>query len=171
MIKFGKASGSIGAGAFCCGLSVLWMAFYTTIMILIENNYRDFRVDESFFSEPRVLITFILMGSASLFIFILGVLEIKRGLTDKKVRANGKRSVCRIEDFKVRSNRYGHSIRMKVKFKTASGQQDYYSASVGQDAINKFKQGMMIECYVLGENCYVDKDNLRAVETGEDLFQ
>ena len=60
---------------------------------------------------------------------------------------------------------------MKVKFKTASGQQDYYSASVGQDAINMFKQGTMIECYVLGENCYVDKNNLRAVETEEDLFQ
>ena len=168
MIKFGKASGSIGAGAFCCGLAVLWMAFYTTIMILIENNYRDFRVDESFFGEPRVLITFILMGSASLFIFILGVLEIKRGLTDKKVRANGKRSVCRIEDFKVRSNRYGHTIWMDVRFKTASGKEDHYSARVGQDAINKFKQGMSVECYVLGENCYVDPKNLRLVEK-EDL--
>ena len=171
MIRFGKSSGSIGLGAFYCGLGIFVIAFYTIIMILINNDYREFKVDASIFYEARIVITFTLLACVSLWIFTLGVFEIKRGLTDKKVRANGKRSVCRIEDFKVRSNRYGHSIRMKVKFKTASGQQDYYSASVGQDAINKFKQGMSVECYVLGENCYVDKNNLRAVETEEDLFQ
>ena len=171
MIRLGKASGSIGLGAFYCGLGIIVMAFYTTILILTENNYRDFRVDESLFTEPRVIIMFILLACVSLWVFTLGVFEIKRGLTDKKVRANGKRSVCRIEDFKVRSNRYGHTIWMDVRFKTASGKEDRYSARVGQDAINKFKQGTMIECYVLGENCYVDKNNLRAVETEEDLFQ
>ena len=168
MIRLGKASGSIGLGAFYCGLGIFVMAFYTIIMILINNSYREFKVDASVFDEPRLVVSFTLLACISLFIFILGVFEIKRGLTDKKVRANGKRSVCRIENFKVRSNRYGHTIWMDVKFKTASGKEDRYSAKVGQDAINKFQQGMSVECYVLGENCYVDPKNLRLVER-EDL--
>ena len=168
MIRLGKASGSVGLGAFYCGLGVFMIAFYTIIMILINNSYREFKVDASVFDEPRIVVSFTLLACVSLWIFIMGVFEIKRGLTDKKVRANGKRSVCRIEDFKVRSNRYGHMIWMDVKFKTASGKEDRYSARVGQDAINKFQQGMSVECYVLGENCYVDPKNLRLVER-EDL--
>ena len=168
MIRLGKASGSIGLGAFYCGLGVFVIAFYTIIMTLINNSYREFKVDASVFDEPRLVVSFTLLACVSLFIFIMGVFEIKRGLTDKKVRANGKRSVCRIENFKVRSNRYGHTIWMDVKFKTASGKEDRYSAKVGQDAINKFQQGMSVECYVLGENCYVDPKNLRLVER-EDL--
>ena len=171
MIRLGKASGSIGLGAFYCGLGIFVIAFYTVIMTLINNSYREFKVDASVFDEARIVISFTLLACISLWIFIMGVFEIKRGLTDKKVRANGKRSVCRIEDFKVRSYRYGHTIWMDVKFKTASGKEDRYSARVGQDAINKFQQGMSVECYVLGENCFVDKNNLRAVETEEDLFQ
>ena len=168
MIRLGKASGSVGLGAFYCGLGVFMIAFYTIIMILINNSYREFKVDASIFGEPRIVISFTLLVCVSLWMFVLGVFEIKRGLTDKKVRANGKRSVCRIEDFKVRSNRYGHTIWMDVKFKTASGKEDRYSARVGQDAINRFQQGMSVECYVLGENCYVDPKNLRLVER-EDL--
>ena len=168
MIRLGKASGSVGLGAFYCGLGVFMIAFYTIIMILINNSYREFKVDASIFGEPRIVISFTLLVCVSLWMFVLGVFEIKRGLTDKKVRANGKRSVCRIEDFKVRSNRDGHTIWMDVKFKTASGKEDRYSARVGQDAINRFQQGMSVECYVLGENCYVDPKNLRLVER-EDL--
>ena len=168
MIRLGKASGSVGLGAFYCGLGVFMIAFYTIIMILINNSYREFKVAASIFGEPRIVISFTLLVCVSLWMFVLGVFEIKRGLTDKKVRANGKRSVCRIEDFKVRSNRYGHTIWMDVKFKTASGKEDRYSARVGQDAINRFQQGMSVECYVLGENCYVDPKNLRLVER-EDL--
>ena len=164
MIRLGKASGSIGLGAFYCGLGIFVMAFYTIIMTLINNGYREFKVDASVFDEPRLVVSFVLLACVSLWIFTLGVFEIKRGLIDKKVRANGKRSVCRIEDFKVRSNRYGHTIWMDVRFKTASGKEDRYSAKVGQDAINKFQQGMSVECYVLGENCYVDPKNLRLVE-------
>lgn len=140
------------------------MAFYTIIMTLINNGYREFKVDASVFDEPKLVVSFALLACVSLWIFTLGVFEIKRGIIDKKVRANGKRSVCRIEDFKVRSNRYGHTIWMDVRFKTASGKEDRYSAKVGQDAINKFQQGMSVECYVLGENCYVDPKNLRLVE-------
>ena len=168
MIRLGKASGSVGLGAFYCGLGIFVIAFYTVIMTLINNSYREFKVDASVFDEPRIVVSFTLLVCVSLWMFVLGVFEIKRGLTDKKVRANGKRSVCRIEDFKVRSNRYGHTIWMDVKFKTASGKEDRYSARVGQDAINKFQQGMSVECYVLGENCYVDPKNLRLVER-EDL--
>ena len=164
MIRLGKASGSIGLGAFYCGLGIFVMAFYTIIMTLINNGYREFKVDASVFDEPRLVVSFVLLACVSLWIFTLGVFEIKRGLIDKKVRANGKRSVCRIEDFKVRSNRYGHTIWMDVRFKTASGKEGRYSAKVGQDAINRFQQGMSVECYVLGENCYVDPKNLRLVE-------
>lgn len=167
MIRLGKASGSIGRGAFYCGLGIFVIGFYMIILILINNSYREFKVDASIFDDLRIVIMFILLACVVLWIFTLGVFEIKRGLTDKKVRANGKRSVCRIEDFEVRSNRYGHTIWMDVRFKTASGKEDRYSARVGEDAINRFQQGMKIECYVLGEECYVDPKNIKAVESEE----
>ena len=56
---------------------------------------------------------------------------------------------------------------MDVSYKTQSGKKDIYSARVHQNAINRFQQGMTIECYVLGKDCYVDPNNLRAVEKEE----
>ena len=86
MIRLGKASGSIGLGAFYCGLGIFVIAFYTVVMTLINNSYREFKVDASVFDEPRIVVSFTLLACVSLWIFIMGVFEIKRGLTDKKVK-------------------------------------------------------------------------------------
>ena len=57
---------------------------------------------------------------------------------------------------------------MDVKFKTQSGKEGTYSARVNDEAITNIKKGMVLECLVLGEECYIDPDNIKIVD--EDTF-
>ena len=163
-MRLGKSSGSIGLGAFFIVLSLILtgLLFYVFSLIIELNT----KYDENYFTMANGMTGFmaIVVSLMTLFVFVMGVLNIKKGLTDKKVKAHGKKSVCTIKEFKVLRSRYSASIWMDVTFKTESGKEDHYSARVHQDAINRFQQGMRVECYVLGENCYVDPNNLRAVE-------
>ena len=163
-MRLGKSSGSIGLGAFFIVISLILTGLLIYVFSLIIELYTKY--DENYFTMANGMTGFmaVVVSLMTPFVFVMGVLNIKKGLTDKKVKAHGKKSVCTIKEFKVTHSRYSATIWMDVKFKTQSGKEDVYSARVHQDAINRFQQGMRVECYVLGENCYVDPDNLRVVE-------
>ena len=108
-----KSSGSIGMGAFLIGTSVFIITLYVVMMSVI---YGDIG---GIFEYSRAAFSIILIGSMCLFLVIMGAISIRKGLIEKKVKANGRRSTCVIEEFKVIGHRYGHSIWMKVKFKTS----------------------------------------------------
>ena len=163
-MRLGKTSGSIGLGVFFIVIGLLMTGLLSFIFYLnIDMSNRD---GGSFSTTADTMTTImpIFLSLMTLIVFFMGIRSIVRGLIDKKVKAHGKKSVCTIKEFKVTSNRYSATIWMDVKFKTQSGKEDIYSARVHQDAINRFQQGMKFECYVLGENCYVDPNNLRVVE-------
>lgn len=113
-----------------------------------------------------VLIAF--MPFLALMLFAMGVFLVRRGIINKKVAAEGKKGTCVIEKFQTVGGRGKATIWMTVSYLDDSGQKQNYAARVNDEAITNLKKGMRIECYVLGNECYVDPNNIRVVD--EDNF-
>lgn len=150
-----KSQGSVGGGIFLIvfGLVFIGVGFWALPMAGYTVIY-----------APMLII----MIAAGALMLVAGITTVRRGNIDQKVAQHGKRSTCIVSEFRVIGRRYGHSIWMDVIYKDEHGTDRRYSARVGTDAITNLKKGMRIECYVLGNDCYVDTNNIRVVD--EDIF-
>ena len=151
----GRYQGSVGGGVFFIIFSLMLMGV-------------GFWMLSSFGFSSIHSLMFVVMIMAGAFTLVVGIMTIRRGKIDQKVAKHGKRSTCIVSEFRVIGRRYGHSIWMDVIYKDEHGIDRRYSARVGTDAITNLKKGMRIECYVLGNECYVDPNNIRVVD--EDNF-
>ena len=147
----GRYQGSVGGGVFFIIFSLVFMGV-------------GFWMLSSFGFSSMTSLMFVVMIMAGAFTLVVGIMAIRRGKIDQKVAKHGKRSTCIVSEFRVIGRRYGHTIWMDVIYKDEHGIDRRYSASVGTDAITNLKKGMRIECYVLGNECYVDPNNIRVVD-------
>ena len=120
-MRLGKSSGSIGLGAFFIVISLILTGLLIYVFSLIIELYTKY--DENYFTMANGMTAFmaIFVSLMTLFVFVMGVINIKKGLTDKKVKAHGKKSVCTIKEFKVTHSRFSASLWMDVSYKTQSG--------------------------------------------------
>ena len=151
----GRYQGSVGGGVFFIIFSLVFMGVGFWMLSSL-----------GFSSMTSLMFVFMIMIGA--FTLVVGIMAIRRGKIDQKVAKHGKRSTCIVSEFRVIGHRYGHSIWMDVIYKDEHGIDRRYSAKVGTDAITNLKKGMRIECFVLGNECYVDPNNIRVVD--EDNF-
>ena len=151
----GRYQGSVGGGVFFIIFSLVFMGVGFWMLSSL-----------GFSSMTSLMFVFMIMIGA--FTLVVGIMAIRRGKIDQKVAQHGKRSTCIVSEFRVIGHRYGHSIWMDVIYKDEHGIDRRYSAKVGTDAITNLKKGMRIECFVLGNECYVDPNNIRVVD--EDTF-
>ena len=56
---------------------------------------------------------------------------------------------------------------MTVSYVDDSGQKQKYAAIVNDEAITNLKKGMVLECRILGQECYIDPNNIKVIEGGE----
>lgn len=151
----GRYQGSVGGGVFFIIFSLVFMGVGFWML------------SRSGFSSMTSLM-FVVMIMIGAFMLVVGIMTVRRGKIGQKVAQHGRKSTCIVSEFRVIGHRYGHSIWMDVIYKDEHGIDRRYSASVGTDAITNLKKGMRIECYVLGNECYVDPNNIRVVD--EDNF-
>ena len=151
----GRYQGSVGGGVFFIIFSLVFMGV-------------GFWMLSSFGFSSMTSLMFVVMIMIGAFLLVAGITTVRRGKINQKVAQHGKRSTCIVSEFRVIGRRYGHSIWMDAIYKDEHGIDRRYSASVGTDAITNLKKGMRIECYVLGNECYVDPNNIRVVD--EDNF-
>jgi len=151
----GRYQGSVGGGVFFIIFSLVFMG--VGFWMLSTAGFAGM-------FAPMLII----MIAAGALMLVAGITTVRRGKIDQKVAQHGKRSTCIVSEFRVIGRRYGHSIWMDVIYKDEHGMDRRYSARVGTDAITNLKKGMRIECYVLGNECYVDTNNIRVVD--EDNF-
>ena len=145
-----RTQGSIAGGvAFIFG-SALFLAF--TIISIVKNGW------------DILSFVFALLALLCLAFAIFGI---RRGLINKKVAAKGRRGRCVIEKFETVGGRGPATIWMTVSYVDDSGQKQKYAARVNDEAITNFKKGMVLECRILGKECYVDPDNIRVIEGEE----
>ena len=127
-----------------------------------------FMIVDIFRNESIVLI--IAMGLIALICLAIAIFGIRRGLTNKEVAARGRRGRCVIEKFETIGGRRGETtIWMTVSYVDDSGQKQNYAARVNDEAITNLKKGMVLECRILGKECYVDPDNISVIE-GEEAY-
>ena len=150
-----KSQGSIGYGILFISLDMV------CVVIIIMG----FLTAKSSNDGMSLLIP---LGLAALFCFSIGIYGLYRGIVNQKVAKKGIKSTCVVEKFTTIGGRGPATIWMDVKFKTQSGKEAIYSARVNDEAITTLKKGMVLECLVLGEECYIDPDNIRIVD--EDTF-
>ena len=112
-----------------------------------------------------VLIAF--MPFLALMLFAMGVFLVRRGIINKKVAAEGKKGTCVIEKFQTVGGRGKATIWMTVSYLDDSGQKQNYAARVNDEAITNLKKGMVLECRILGKECYIDPNNIKVIEGGE----
>ena len=151
-----KSQGSIGYGILFISLGMV------CVVIIIMG----FLTAKSSNDGMSLLIP---LGLAALFCFSICIYGLYRGIVNQKVAKKGIKSTCVVEKFTTIGGRGPATIWMDVKFKTQSGKEAIYSARVNDEAITTLKKGMVLECLVLGEECYIDPDNIRIVD--EDLFK
>ena len=145
-----RTQGSIAGGvAFIFG-SALFLAF--TIISIVKNGW------------DILSFVFALLALICLAFAIFGI---RRGLINKKVAAKGRRGRCVIEQFETVGGRGPATIWMTVSYVDDSGQKQKYAARVNDEAITNLKKGMVLECRILGKECYVDPDNIRVIEGEE----
>lgn len=153
--KLEKSQGSIGLG-------VLFISLGIVCVVLIIMGFVTAK------SSNDALSLLFPLGLAALFCFPIGIYGLYRGIVNQKVAEKGIKSTCVVEKFTTIGGRGPATIWMDVKFKTQSGKEGTYSARVNDEAITNIKKGMVLECLVLGEECYIDPDNIKIVD--EDTF-
>lgn len=127
-----------------------------------------FMIVDIFRNESIVLI--VAMGLLALICLVFAIIAIRRGLINKNVAAKGRRGRCVIEKFETLGGGAGTAtIWMTVSYVDGSGRKQNYAARVNDEAITNLKKGMVLECRILGKECYVDPDNIRVIE-GEEAY-
>ena len=106
----------------------------------------------------------IVMPSFGLFMplipFVLGVLFLVRSIRGSAVAKNGKKVPCEI----FRIVRVKNGYNMVIKYYGESGRDYRLSVPISFSTAIEFKEGMYVECYVNGEDAFLDTSNLREVE-------
>ena len=99
---------------------------------------------------------FILISGATI---AVGIINLVKGLKGRRILANGRKSSGKIME-KYYTGGYRHHGRIThyiiVRYKGESGQEHLLRVQLDYRNSYRLEKGMIIECYVLNEDAYVD---------------
>lgn len=126
-----------------CSLALCFMVamFFVTANLIKGNGFF------AFMYLPMAFMTLVIIA-----LLVLGIRMIIAGKKAEAIQRNGKKSTCEI--FNIL--RVQHGYQMIVIYKGESGNEYRQSVGINYQAAASFKPGMIIECYISGEDCYVD---------------
>lgn len=114
---------------------------------------------------PEIFIPVYIFAPFVLIFLIAGIISIVKYNKIKKLKETGKKSVCKIVNFKEYSG--GRSCRvshyMIVEYKGFSGIKYNLKVRISGEVVHKTRIGDMIECYIQDELCYVDEEKIIVV--------
>ena len=113
---------------------------------------------------PMVFGMLFWFAAAALVPIIIGITLLVRGKQSAKIMRTGKQSSCVIHNILRVKNGY----EMVVSYRGESGTEYKHGLYISLRDAELFKPGMRIECFIKGEDCYVDPT--RIVEVKDDEF-
>ena len=172
-----KTSGSIVGGIILIAVGItLIVSFLSTaiynIASLINLNGPDNGFDPAIFDERNggsqtmnlfIIVIMLFMAMASSVLIVIGIITLKRGVVNKEVSTKGRIGTCVIEELRWHSFRNGRRFWIVVSYQGESGQPHQYSTRISRIDYNNLKKGMTLECSILGEECYLDVNNIKVV--------
>ena len=114
---------------------------------------------------PEIFIPVYIFAPFVLIFLIAGIISIVKHNKIKKLKETGKKSVCKIVNFKEYSGARscGVSHYMIVEYKGFSGIRYNLKVRISGEVEHKTKIGYMIICYIQDELCYVDEEKIIVV--------
>lgn len=172
-----KTSGSIVGGIILIAVGItLIVSFLSTaiynIASLINLNGSDNDFDPAIFDGRNggsqtmnlfIIVAMFFMATASSVLIVIGIITLKRGVVNKEVSTKGRIGTCVIEELRWHSFRSGHRFWMIVSYQGESGQTHQYSTRISRIDFTNLKKGMVLECSILGEECYLNINNIKVV--------
>jgi len=172
-----KTSGSIVGGIILIAVGItLIVSFLSTaiynIASLININGSNNDFDPSLIDGNNsgsqtmnlfIIVIMLFMAMASSVLIVIGIITLKRGVVNKEVSTKGRIGTCVIEELRWHSFRNGRRFWIVVSYQGESGQPHQYSTRISRIDYNNLKKGMTLECSILGEECYLDVNNIKVV--------
>lgn len=172
-----KTSGSIVGGIVLIAIgATLIISFLSTaiynIASLINLNGSDNDFDPAIFDGRNggsqtmnlfIIVAMFFMAMVSSILIVIGVITLKRGSFNRRVSIDGKIGTCVIEELRWHSFRSGRRFWMIVSYQGESGQTHQYSTRISRADFTNLKKGMVLECSILGEECYLNINNIKVV--------
>lgn len=172
-----KTSGSIVGGIVLIAIGATLIISFLSIAIyniasLINLNGSDNDFDPAIFDGRNggsqtmnlfIIVAMFFMAMASSILIVMGVITLKRGAVNKEVSTKGRIGTCVIEELRWHSFRNGRRFWIVVSYQGESGQPHQYSTRISRTDFTNLKKGMVLECSILGEECYLDVNNIKVV--------
>ena len=103
------------------------------------------------------------MAVISLIPIIIGLVFLVKGSKYASIKKKGRKSECRIHNIiNVRSG-----YQMIVRFRGESGKEYMHEVSINYHDAALLKPDMILECYVLKEDCYIDEQHINILSDEE----
>lgn len=99
----------------------------------------------------------------SIVLIIIGILFLIRYIITKRVQFKGKDSECTVIGFSQARSRYRTYHFLKVSYQGESGKSHVNKVEVSLYDLERYPVGTKLNCKVLGENCFVDRNWLTIV--------
>ncbi|MCR5231807.1 MAG: hypothetical protein K6B64_04085 [Acholeplasmatales bacterium] len=155
-----KRQPSITTGGECIFSSVIMFLVMIFIFLVVFTPAADKGI-----IIPEIFIPVYMFAPFVLIFLIAGIISIVKYNKIKKLKETGKKSVCKIVNFKEYSGGRLHIVShyMIVEYKSFSGIKYNLKVRISGEVVHKTKIGDMIVCYIQDELCYVDEEKIIVV--------
>ena len=110
-----------------------------------------------------VLFTAFGMGAISLIPIIVGLVFFIKGSKYASIQKKGRKSECRIHNILHTKSSYD----MIVNYRGESGKEYFHAVTINYQYAATLKPGMVVECYILKEDCYIDEAHINVLTDEE----
>lgn len=153
-----KQAGSFGLGIGLTVGGTFFLAAFITCLLL------GFPYSEADSGKIAALVSLAIGVIVS---YSWGIYELRRAFIGKKVAEKGKIGTCVVEKFEVSRLRGRLLLWMTVSFIDDFGKEQHYSMGVHDETVNTLNKGTVLECRILGNECYLDPDNIKVIKGAE----
>ena len=154
-------------GNVTTGIITLCIAFIIASVSAVVA-YFLFKAGTNFFYVPVVIGGFLSIGG-----IVMGTIEMVKGIKVLKVMRDGYKSSCKIVFIGHRTSATGNgggSPYMVVQYKSQTNQERLLRVYLNFRNVFRLRLGMVIECYILNEDCYVNtKEEIKIIEAPEEM--
>ena len=141
--------GSVGYGILSIVVGAAILAAFIGLRIAFKSMKPD----------PKMIVLIIAGGV----LVITGIVTLIRGINSRRVVRDGHPGQCTIIKISWLPSRYGRTYTMRVSFMTDYGYLNEHIVDLGRMDVSEFFEGMTIACTICGDECYVDRKNIRVI--------
>ena len=148
-----KSQGNHKGGLILIAFGVLVTVFASVVTIVLFQVSKEMRSP----SMPFYLFPLIGGGVAALVLFGAGLSSLIKWNASRRIMLNGRKTECKVHNILYLRN---GGYRLIVTFRGDSGNEFKHWLYIGYNDAALLKPDMVLECYVQGDDCYIDESRI-----------